>query len=46
MYSLYPGQRAEGEVLMEGRNMIAPDMDLNELRSKVGMVFQKPTPSR
>jgi phosphate transport system ATP-binding protein len=44
MYSLYPGQRAEGEVLMEGRNMIAPDVDLNELRSKVGMVFQKPTP--
>ena len=44
MYSLYPGQRAVGEVLMDGRNMIAPDMDLNELRSKVGMVFQKPTP--
>jgi phosphate transport system ATP-binding protein len=44
MYSLYPGQRAEGEVLMDGRNMIAPDTDLNELRSKVGMVFQKPTP--
>jgi phosphate transport system ATP-binding protein len=44
MYSLYNGQRAVGEVLMDGRNMIAPDMDLNELRSKVGMVFQKPTP--
>jgi phosphate transport system ATP-binding protein len=44
MYSLYPGQRAEGEVLMEGRNMISPEVDLNELRSKVGMVFQKPTP--
>ncbi|WP_372619512.1 phosphate ABC transporter ATP-binding protein PstB [Falsiroseomonas sp.] len=44
MYSLYPGQRAEGEVLMDGRNLIAADMDLNELRSKVGMVFQKPTP--
>jgi phosphate transport system ATP-binding protein len=44
MYSLYPGQRAEGEVLMDGRNMIAADVDLNELRSKVGMVFQKPTP--
>jgi len=44
MYSLYPGQRAEGEVLMDGRNMIAPDVDVNELRSKVGMVFQKPTP--
>jgi len=44
MYSLYPGQRAEGEVLMDGRNMISADVDLNELRSKVGMVFQKPTP--
>ena len=44
MYSLYPGQRAEGEVLMDGRNMIDPSVDLNELRSKVGMVFQKPTP--
>jgi phosphate transport system ATP-binding protein len=44
MYSLYPGQRAEGEVLMEGRNMISPEVDLNELRAKVGMVFQKPTP--
>jgi phosphate transport system ATP-binding protein len=44
MYSLYPGQRAEGEVLMDGRNMLAADIDLNELRAKVGMVFQKPTP--
>jgi phosphate transport system ATP-binding protein len=44
MYSLYSGQRAEGEVLMDGRNMISPDVDLNELRSRVGMVFQKPTP--
>jgi phosphate transport system ATP-binding protein len=44
MYSLYPGQRADGEVLMEGRNMISPEVDLNELRAKVGMVFQKPTP--
>jgi phosphate transport system ATP-binding protein len=44
MYSLYPGQRAEGEVMMDGRNMIDPSVDLNELRSKVGMVFQKPTP--
>jgi phosphate transport system ATP-binding protein len=44
MYSLYPGQRATGEVLMDGRNMIADDVDLNELRAKVGMVFQKPTP--
>jgi phosphate transport system ATP-binding protein len=44
MYSLYPNQRAEGEVLLDGRNIIAPDLDLNELRSKIGMVFQKPTP--
>jgi phosphate transport system ATP-binding protein len=44
MYDLYPGQRAEGEVLMDGRNIIAPDVDLNDLRSSVGMVFQKPTP--
>jgi phosphate transport system ATP-binding protein len=44
MYSLYPGQRAEGEVMMDGRNMISAEVDLNELRSKIGMVFQKPTP--
>jgi phosphate transport system ATP-binding protein len=44
MYSLYPGQRAEGEVLMDGENIIADDVDLNALRAKVGMVFQKPTP--
>jgi len=44
MYSLYPGQRAEGEVLLDGQNIIAADVDVNELRSKVGMVFQKPTP--
>jgi phosphate transport system ATP-binding protein len=44
MYSLYPGQHAEGEVIMDGRNMISPEVDLNELRAKVGMVFQKPTP--
>jgi phosphate transport system ATP-binding protein len=44
MYSLYPGQRAEGEVLLDGDNIVAPDADLNALRAKVGMVFQKPTP--
>ncbi|MGK7868592.1 phosphate ABC transporter ATP-binding protein PstB [Falsiroseomonas sp. E2-1-a20] len=44
MYSLYPGQRAEGQVMMDGRNMLDADVDLNELRSKIGMVFQKPTP--
>ncbi len=44
MYSLYPGQRAEGEILFNGRNMLEPGVDLNMLRAKVGMVFQKPTP--
>ena len=44
MYDLYPGQRAEGEVLMDGNNIIDPAVDLNMLRSRVGMVFQKPTP--
>ena len=44
MYDLYPGQRAEGEVLISGENIIAPGQDLNRLRRRVGMVFQKPTP--
>nr|WP_295738329.1 phosphate ABC transporter ATP-binding protein PstB [uncultured Acidocella sp.] len=44
MYDLYPGQRAEGEVLMGGDNLIAPGVDMNKLRRRVGMVFQKPTP--
>lgn len=44
MYSLYPGQRAEGEVLLDGENLLDPKQDLNLLRSRVGMVFQKPTP--
>ena len=44
MYDLYPGQRATGEVVMDGMNILAPDIDLNALRSRVGMVFQKPTP--
>ena len=44
MYDLYPGQRAEGEVILDGENILAPDLDLNLLRSRVGMVFQKPTP--
>ena len=44
MYSLYPGQRAEGEVMMDGRNLIDASVDINELRGKIGMVFQKPTP--
>ncbi len=44
MYDLYPGQRAEGEVMIGGDNIIAAGMDLNQLRRRVGMVFQKPTP--
>ncbi len=44
MYDLYPGQRAEGEVLMGADNIISPNQDLNQLRRRVGMVFQKPTP--
>jgi phosphate transport system ATP-binding protein len=44
MYDLYPGQRATGEVIMDGENIIAPGVDLNALRSRIGMVFQKPTP--
>ena len=44
MYDLYPGQRAEGEVLLDGENILAPGIDLNRLRRRVGMVFQKPTP--
>jgi phosphate transport system ATP-binding protein len=44
MYALYPGQRAEGEILMEGENMLGSRMDLARLRSRIGMVFQKPTP--
>lgn len=44
MYDLYPGQRAEGDVLMGDENLIAPGIDLNNLRRRVGMVFQKPTP--
>jgi len=44
MYSLYPGQRAVGDILFNGQNILAPGVDLNMLRAKVGMVFQKPTP--
>jgi phosphate transport system ATP-binding protein len=44
MYSLYPGQRATGEVMLGGRNILDSGVDLNTLRAKVGMVFQKPTP--
>ena len=44
MYDLYPNQRAEGEVLLDGQNILSPKQDLNLLRSRIGMVFQKPTP--
>ena len=44
MYDLYPGQRAEGEIMMNGKNILDKGQDLNLLRAKVGMVFQKPTP--
>ncbi|MCP9319499.1 phosphate ABC transporter ATP-binding protein PstB [Acetobacter persici] len=44
MYDLYPGQRATGEVLFAGQNILGSGLDLNALRSRVGMVFQKPTP--
>jgi phosphate transport system ATP-binding protein len=44
MYDLYPGQRAEGEVLFDGENILDAKVDLNLLRSRIGMVFQKPTP--
>ena len=44
MYDLYPHQRAAGQVLLDGRNILDPGTDLNLLRSRIGMVFQKPTP--
>jgi phosphate transport system ATP-binding protein len=44
MYELYPDQRATGEILIDGHNILGPGEDLNLLRARVGMVFQKPTP--
>jgi len=44
MYSLYPEQRAEGEILMDGENLLDPRQDVSLIRAKIGMVFQKPTP--
>lgn len=44
MYDLYPNQRAEGEVMFDGENILGAGIDLNLLRSRIGMVFQKPTP--
>jgi len=44
MYALYPGQRADGEIYLDGQNVLGPRVDLADLRARVGMVFQKPTP--
>ena len=44
IYDLYPKQRATGEVLLDGQNILSPKQDLNLLRARIGMVFQKPTP--
>jgi len=44
MYSLYPGQRATGQIMFNNENLLHTTVDLNMLRAKVGMVFQKPTP--
>ena len=44
MFSLYPEQRAEGEVVMDGENLLTTKRDVSLIRAKIGMVFQKPTP--
>lgn len=44
MYTLYPGQRAEGEIWMDGENLLVSKQNVSLLRARVGMVFQKPTP--
>jgi phosphate transport system ATP-binding protein len=44
MFALYPEQRAEGEILMDGENLLTSKRDISLLRARVGMVFQKPTP--
>jgi phosphate transport system ATP-binding protein len=44
MHDLYPGNRYEGEILLDGGNILSNDVDVIDLRSRVGMVFQKPTP--
>ena len=44
IYSIYPGQRAEGEILLDGQNLLDAKYPINRLRSKIGMVFQKPVP--
>ena len=44
MYDLYPRQSATGEVLLDGQNILSPNVDINLLRARIGMVFQKPMP--
>ncbi|MEO8318080.1 MAG: phosphate ABC transporter ATP-binding protein [Bradyrhizobium sp.] len=44
IYKLYPDQRADGEVLLDGRDILAPGQDVSELRARIGMVFQQSTP--
>jgi phosphate transport system ATP-binding protein len=44
MYDLYPGHRAEGQILFHGKNLLDKHQDVNVVRAKIGMVFQKPTP--
>src|SRR5215475_9974987 len=44
MYDLYPHQRATGDVVFDGVNILSPQQDVNLLRARIGMVFQKPTP--
>ena len=44
IYEMYPKQRAAGEVLLDGEDILNPKLDVNLLRSRIGMVFQKPTP--
>ena len=44
MFELYPGQRAEGEILLDGNNLLESKVDISLIRAKIGMVFQKPTP--
>src|ERR1700743_1373873 len=44
MYDLYPNQRATGDVIFDGGNILSPKQDLNLLRARIGMVLQKPTP--
>jgi phosphate transport system ATP-binding protein len=44
MYDLYPGQSATGHVLLDGQNILSPHVDINLLRARIGMVFQKPMP--